>query len=375
MRDVKMFTVKKALLAAVVALPICLATGGAANAATELVIVSQGGAYTASQQKSIHDPYMAANPEVKIINDDSASQAIAKLRAMAATGKVTWDLVVSDISRAMLLGEDGLLETIPHDKLLRPAPDGTPPTEDLGAFIATPYFIPAIVFSDIFGYRTDVAAWGGRVPKTVRDVFDLQKFPGKRSLRRSPRTSLEWALLADGVAREDVYQVLSTEAGVNRAFAKLDTIKSRVIWWEKGAHPPQLLADGEVVIASAWNGRLFEVIEADKQPIATLWHSQIQNVSGWVLPKGAPHRDAVLKYLRFATDTQRQADITKYISYGPARKSSLALVGKHAELGIDMSPHMPTAPANARTALLVNYAFWAEYEDELTERFHAWLAQ
>ncbi len=36
--------------------------------------------------------------------------------------------------------------------------------------------------------------------------------------------------------------------GVDRAFAKLDTIKDSVVWWEAGAQPPQLLADGEVVM-------------------------------------------------------------------------------------------------------------------------------
>ena len=38
--------------------------------ATELVVVSWGGAYTASQQKAYHAPYMKLNPGITIINDD-----------------------------------------------------------------------------------------------------------------------------------------------------------------------------------------------------------------------------------------------------------------------------------------------------------------
>ncbi len=70
-----------------------------------------------------------------------------------------------------------------------------------------------------------------------------------------PQGNLEWALIADGVAPQEVYEMLETAEGRARAFAKLDTIKSDVIWWTTGAQPPQMLADKEVVMASAFNGR------------------------------------------------------------------------------------------------------------------------
>jgi putative spermidine/putrescine transport system substrate-binding protein len=83
----------------------------------------------------------------------------------------------------------------------------------------------------------------------------------------------------------------------------------------------------------------------------------------------------VMDYLKFATDTQRLADQAKYISYGPARKSSAPLVGKHAELGIDMAPHMPTDPNNAKNTFLYNYEWWADYRDDLDAKFQAWLSK
>ncbi|MXW48480.1 MAG: extracellular solute-binding protein, partial [Gammaproteobacteria bacterium] len=152
-------------------------------------------------------------------------------------------------------------------------------------------------------------------------------------------------------------------------------IKAETVWWTRGAQPPQLLADGEVVMASAYNGRLFSAIEEEKQPIAIMWDWQVFDLDGWVLPVGAPHREETLKLLRFATDTQRLADQAKYISYGPARKSSAPLVGQHADLGIDMGPHMPTHPDNAKTTLVYNFEWWADNEDDLNEQFNSWLAQ
>ena len=367
MRDLK----RRTLVTAAAVATVC---AGVAFAQTQLdlVVVSWGGAYTASQQKAYHDPYMAANPAIKIINDDSSAEAVAKIRAMNEAGKVTWPLVDVVAADAISLCDEGLVEPVDHNAILAPAPDGTPASEDFGEMIVSECFIPQIVYSTTFGYRTDLVKVP---PKTIADVFDLKRIPGKRALEKRPIGNLEWALIADGVDPDTVYDVLETEAGVKRAFAKLDTIKDQVVWWTQGAQTPQLLADGEVVMGSTYNGRLFSLIEEKKQPVAMMWDWQMYDLDGWVIPKGGPHRKEVLKYLRFATDTQRLADQAKYISYGPARASSAPYVGKHADLGIEMAPHMPTAPANATNTFLFNYEWWADNRDDLNERFNAWLAR
>ena len=364
------------------ALAACAAVAASAWAAAdeiELTIVSWGGAYTASQQNAYHSPYMEKNPGVKIVNDDSSGEAVAKLRAMNEAGNLSWDLVDVTAADAIRLCDEGLAKEVDHNRALAAAPDGTPASEDFGDLIISPCFIPQIVYSTTFGHRTDVAEWGGKTPQTIADVFDLEKFPGKRALEKVPINNLEWALLADGVPAAEIYDALSTDEGVNRAFAKLDTIKDHVIWWPAGkaAQAIQYIADGEALIVSAYNGRLFSVIEEDKQPVAMLWDWQVFDLDGWIVPAGLPpeREEAVLTYLKFATDTKRLADQAKYISYGPARASSAPLVGKHAELGIEMGPHMPTDPKNSKTTLLYNFEWWADHRDDLDERFQAWLAQ
>ena len=350
---------------------ILFTVGGVATTqAQELVVVSWGGAYTASQQAAYHEPYMAANPGVTIVNDDSASEGVAKLRAQAEVGNITWSLLDAIASDTISLCDEGLVEEIDHDAMLAPAPDGTPASEDFGELIVSPCFIPQIVYSTTFGYRTDLVA---TAPTGIADVFDLGKIPGKRSLEKKALNNLEWALLADGVSSDAIYDTLDTPEGLDRAFAKLATIKDQVVWWTRGAQPTQLLADGEVVVASAYNGRLFSAIEEEGQPIAMMWDWQVFDLDGWVIPKGVANRDAIVEFVRFATDTQRLADQAKFISYGPARISSASMVGKHATLGIDMAPHMPTAPNNAKTTLLFNYEWWADNTDDMNERFASWL--
>ena len=345
--------------------------------AEDMTIVSWGGAYSASQQAAYHDPYMKLHPEVNIINDESSNEAVAKLRAMAEAGNITWDVVDVVAADAIRLCDEGLAREIDPDKDLAPAPDGTPASEDFGDLLVSPCYIPQIVYSTTFGYRTDVAEWGGKDPEDICAVFDTKTFPGKRSLEKRPINNVEWALLCDGVAPDKVYDVLSTDAGVEQALAKLATIRDDVIWWSAGAETPQRLADGEAVIGSTYNGRLFSVIEEQNQPVKMLWDWQVFDLDGWIVPAGLPEdrMKRAMDYIYFATDTQRLADQAKYISYGPARKSSAPLVGKHATLGIEMAPHMPTDPNNAKNTLLYNYEWWADNRDDLDAKFQAWLAQ
>ncbi|MBF9030902.1 extracellular solute-binding protein [Rhodobacterales bacterium HKCCE3408] len=345
--------------------------------ADSMTLVSWGGAYQASQIAAYSDPYQEMNPDVEIVWDESSAEAVARLRAMDEAGNLTWDLVDVVAADAIRLCDEGLAMEVDHDEILAPAPDGTPASEDFGDLIVSDCFIPQIVYSTTFGYRTDVAEWNGAEPSSVCDVFDTETFPGQRSLERRPIGNLEWALICDGVAYEDVYDMLETEEGVDRAFAMLDTIKDQTIWWTAGADTPQLLADGEVVIGSTYNGRLFSLIEEQDQPVAMLWDWQMFDLDGWIIPTGLPEDrlNRVLDFVNFATDTQRLADQAAYISYGPARDSSAPLVGQHAELGIDMAPHMPTDPANSVNTFVFNYEWWADYRDDLDARFQAWLAQ
>ena len=353
-------------------------TAAMANAdghmANEMTIVSWGGAYSNSQQKAYHDPYMEKTG-VSIINDESSAEAVAKLRAMNEAGNVTWDVVDVVASDAIRLCDEGLAMEIDADEQLADGDDGSKASDDFGDLLVSDCFIPQIVYSTTVGYRTDMV--GDNKPTEICALFDTETYPGKRSLEKRPINNMEWALLCDGVAKEDVYDVLETEEGQAQAFAKLDTIKDDTIWWSAGADTPQLLADGEVVMGSTYNGRLFSLIEEQGQPVAMLWDAQVFDLDGWIIPAGLPddRKARALDYVKFATDTQRLADQAKYISYGPARKSSAPLVGKHADLGIDMAPHMPTDPENAKNTFLYNYEWWADYRDDLDAKFQAWLSQ
>ena len=342
-----------------------------AYAQDSLTVISWGGAYTKSQVEAYQKPF-TAKTGVTFKNIDIGGKAPAGLRSQMQAGKVVWDLVDVIEGPSAALCDEGLVEEIDYDGILAKGVDGSMPTDDFVGGL-NGCFIPTITYATLFAYNTE-SFKGKKAPQTIRDIFNLKDFPGRRGLEKRAATNLEWALIADGVAIKDVYKMLATEAGVNRAFKKLDTIKDSVVWWDAGAQPPQLLADGEVSIASSYNGRIFNAQVVEKQPFVIIWDGQAVELDGWVVPKGKL-TPKVKEFLKFSTDSQRLADQAKWISYGPARKSSGPLVSTHAETGVDMAPHMPTAAANFKNPLVLNAEFWATYGESLNERFNAWIAK
>jgi putative spermidine/putrescine transport system substrate-binding protein len=259
---------------------------------------------------------------------------------------------------------EGLLEEISASDLA-PGADGSKPQNDFFDDAIHDCGVASYVWANVFAFDQKAFPNGG--PKKIADLFNVKKFPGKRGLRKSPRANLEWALMADGVAVSDIYKVLATSKGVARAFAVLDRVKNNTIWWEAGAQPPQLLADGEVAMTSAYYGRLFNAIVKENQPFTIVWDAQVWDYGAYIIPKGAPNKARALEFVRFATAPQQLANLTNHISYGPARTSGVALVPKHMQM------HLPTSPENFDGSLRQSAEFWTDYGDQLNERFNAWL--
>jgi putative spermidine/putrescine transport system substrate-binding protein len=340
-----------------------------AASAGDLTVVSWGGSYATSQIEAYHKPF-TEKTGIKVISVDADNPA-TPIKAQVEAGNVSTDVADVELSDAVRLCDEGLLEPI-DPAMLPPAPDGTPATEDFIPGALSECAVANIVWSTVYAY--DTTKFSGDAPTTMADFFDTAKFPGKRGLRKGAKANLEMALMADGVPAGEVYDLLETDEGVARAFAKLDTIKGDVVWWEAGAQPPQLLADGEVAMTTAYNGRIFNAAAGEGKPFQIVWDGQIMDFDLFVVPKGAPNKDAAMEFIAFATDTQRLADQAKWISYGPARKSSGPLVGLYQDGKTEMGPQMPTAAANLKNALVNNFEFWADRDVELNERFNAWLA-
>ena len=333
-----------------------------------ITVASWGGLYERSQVKAYFEPFTAATGiRVEVARYDGG---LAELRRQIEEGTASWDLLDMTMADNRAACEQGLLEPIDHAILL-PAPDGTPARRDFVDGALTECGVSQIVYATVIAYNRD--AFPGERPGRMADLFDLARFPGKRALQRGPQANLEWALMSYGVPRQELYPLLSTARGLRLAFERLDSIRDEVVWWTGTDEPVALLLSGEVVMASQYNGRLFEAATLQGHPVEIIWDAQVYELGAWGIPKGTPRLDDVLSFVRFATGTRPLADQARYIAYGPARRSSMRLVSTHAEAGIDMRPHLPTDPTNFATAILKDVEWYASLHDRIKSRFDTWL--
>lgn len=332
------------------------AMSGMSIAGDDVTIASWGGAYQESQRQAYFTPFAGEGNKITEVEHGGE---IDKIRAMVESGNVTWDVIDLDTQTALTACTQGLLEVIDWNRL------GLDRARFVGGDLQN-CAVPTIVYATVVAYNASILT---DPPTTIADLFDLKKFPGKRGLQKNPFVTLEWAVIADGVAPGDVYRVLATPEGVDRAFKKLDTIKNDIIWWEVGKQPAQLLADGEVVMTSAWNNRIYNAIVTDKKPFAILWDQQGFDWDWWSIPKGTAKLEAAYRFIAFASDPVRMAEQTRYITYGPVNLDALPQVDPR------ILPYLPTAEENMKKALLLSPQFWSEHGDQLRERFNSWLAQ
>jgi len=335
-----------------------------------ITVVSWGGSYGDAINKGVNIPFTEATGIGVKVEDYNGG--LSQIRAQSLIGDIHWDVVDLELDAAARGCDEGILEPI-DVRLLPTGSNGTPAIDDFLPGTLTRCGVGNVYGSGIYAYST-VNMLESR-PTTIADFFDLEAFPGRRGMRRVPQVNIEMALMADGVHRDDVYATMSTPEGLDRAFAKLETIKSEIDWWEAGAQPPQMLADGQVVMTTAYNGRIFNAQELEKQPFVIVWDGQVYSVAQIGIVAGTPRLREALEYIKFATSAESMARIANQISYSPARKSGMSLVTTHVVTGTEMEPHMPTSPANMANALPYNWDWWADHQDEMNERFSAWLAQ
>jgi hypothetical protein len=171
-------------------------------------------------------------------------------------------------------------------------------------------------------------------PKSRADFWDVEISVRALCVNDAPR-SMIFALLADGVPREELYP-LDTE----RAFKMLDRIKPHIkVWWREGNQSQQLIRDGEVDLMSIWNARACELKERGV-PVELVWNGAVRSTSTWCVLKGAPNRKLAWEFINFASQAKPQAEFNTRLYYGPIHPGAYELIPRHIAI------QLPTYPDN-----------------------------
>jgi putative spermidine/putrescine transport system substrate-binding protein len=344
---------RRGVIAALVTLAI-LASGNVL--ARDLTVVGFGGALQEAFRTAYFTPY-AKSKGTKVV-EDSYEGGIAKQKAMVESANVTWDLVQMDENEMTAACEQGLLERIDKTQF--------PNAKDVDASAFAKCGVGAFVWSEVLTY--DSAKFGSNGPKNWAEFWDTKKWPGKRGLRKQPRMTLEIALLADGVAASDIYKVLATKKGQDRAFAKLDKLKDSIVWWETGAQPLEWLNSGAVSMTAAYSGRIAVAAKQGKS-FPVVWTNQLYSMDYWTVIKGTPNKPQALDLLNFSLAADNQAAFAQAIPYGTLNKRAVPMIPKATQT------LLPTTPEHLQSAVLLDTAFWLDHETELLQRFTNWVGK
>jgi putative spermidine/putrescine transport system substrate-binding protein len=346
--------VPRELTLAACAVALLVACGGKPE--RELTVVGWGGSSQAAHREAYWHSF-SQQTGVKL-HEDSWNGGLRVLRSKMSDGARAWDVVQVEVEELMRGCQDGLFAPLDW-----PALGGREAYLDVSVHDCG---VGAMVWSEVFAYD------GNRIsepPHSWADFWDVAKFPGGRGMRRSPKYTLEAALMADGVQPADLYAVLATAAGIDRAFQKLDELKPSIVWLTSVAQVPGLLASGNVAMSMATPGRLLLANQTDRLNLKVVWDGNIYAVDFWAVPAGSRHRAQAMELIRYMKRPENEARLPLFIATGLSNKQAIAA------LDPALTRDTPTNPDNLRHAVALDARFWMQNSDALTERFNAWMAQ
>jgi putative spermidine/putrescine transport system substrate-binding protein len=330
--------------AASVAFPHVITT--AKGAANELVFVGFGGGYQEGQTKALFEPF-EKETGIKVVQTTGVD--LAKLRAQVQSKNVEWDLISIPDRLRYTAVQDGLLQKLNY---------GMINAKDIQKDLVTEHAVGCVTIPMLLTYSTK-AHPPGKEPKTWMDYWDPAKVPGIRGMYNAPPYSLEFALIADGVPKDKLYPL-----DVTRAFKSFDRIKPAVkVWWSQFPQPGVLLQSGEITM-TPWTRSITPVFEG--QPMGVSYDGAALTYEGWVVPTGAPNAQNAMKFINWALQPKPQAELTKYVAFGPTNKNATQFVNPK------LRPLLSSDPENVKKGFLLSGDWWGPNLEKVTEAWNEW---
>ena len=322
-----------------------------------VVFASWGGSFQDALRTSMLDPAAAA---LNITIKEDTTNGIQDIRTQISANAVAWDVAEMELSACETLSREGSLEPIDYKMV-----DASGIPSDL----RQDNYIGFINFTKVIAYRED--QFGDNGPKSWADFWDVKNFPGKLGMHGKVNYNLEAALMADGVDKSEIYKVLSTKKGMDRAWAKLAEIVPHVtVWYRGGSQSAQLLRDGEVDVIHMGHNRVESVANSGVD-VSYTFQDGTMDVDCLLVPKGAPNYSNAMKLINSVLSAKSQATLAITMPLGPVNKYAFDA----GIISLEEAQNVNTHPSNYDKQLLVDPNFYIGQLGELTEKFDTLIQQ
>ncbi|TXH35525.1 MAG: ABC transporter substrate-binding protein [Rhodospirillaceae bacterium] len=328
-----------------------LANAAPAFAADSVAVASYGGAY----QEALHKAFYA--PTAKTLGIDIKEftlSGITDVRTQVKAGAVEWDVVELYAGQCQQAADEGLIEPLDYNVIKT---DGVPKQ------LVQSHWVGFTAYSTVLAWNKDV--YKDNPPKNWADFWDVKKFPGTRALSGyGPSTNAEIALMADGVPADKLYPL-----DMDRAFKKLEEIKPDItVWWNSGAQSGQLAVNQEADMLAIWVARIDAAIK-EGAPYDFTYNQGVVDIECLVVPKGAKHKDLAMKVINEFLKPELQADLPKYVPYGPVNQDAY----KTGKITPDLLKNANSTPENLAKQVIQDKPYWAKNGQAAQERWDAFL--
>ena len=322
-----------------------------------VMFASWGGGFQDALRSTMLTP---AAQKLGIEVEEDTTNGIQDVRSQISAGAVSWDVTEQELSVCETLKQEDSLEPLDYNLINS---SGIPPE------LVNSHYVGLLAFTKVISYRQD--KFGNNGPQSWADFWDVEKFPGKRGMHGKVNYNLEAALMADGVAKSEIYSVLSTKEGLERAWTKLAEIVPHVtVWYRGGSQSAQILRDGEVDVVHMGHNRVESVANSGVD-VSYTFQDGTMDVDCLLVPKGAPNYANAMKLINSVLSASSQATLAKTMPLGPVNKYAFDA----GVLSIEQAKNVNTHPDNYDKQLLVDPNFYIGQLDVLTERFDTLIQQ
>lgn len=286
--------------------------GGAAWAQDltgEITLGAYTGVFQDEYTKAVIEPFMAAHPGVKVnyFSDRASSGLLGQARAQA--GDPQMDVVLMDVSTALIANREGLfapitVEDVPN--LVDLVPQATV-QEGYG---------PAVTFDhEVLIYNTDAIAVA---PTSLEVLWDPQ-YKGKIAATSMPSilgTGL--MVMTSAMLGEDYTQ------SVDKSVEKLAELAPSIQTFDPKPDSYTLVINGTVDLATGWNARAqyYADQSGGKQAVVTPSEGTILQINTLNLVEGSKNPDLAKAFMNYALSPEAQAAFTEAMYYSPTNSKA-----------------------------------------------------
>jgi putative spermidine/putrescine transport system substrate-binding protein len=311
------------------------------------VVVAAWSGPSTDAMKDIYGAAFGVNGGGIQLDFDESGPEPAKVRAMVEAGQVSWDVVDLSIADCILLGQAGLIRPIDYTIVKK---------ETILPGFAYEFGVASYFFSSIMSF--DKTVFGGEGPQSWADVWDVNRFPGKRAFRKHIEGVLESALLADGVPLNEIYPI-----DEERAFAKLQEILPHTIFWNSGSESQQLMRDGETVAGNLWSTRATQLSNEEPDRFGLNFAGGLLLPAGWGVPNNNPADDAVFTAINGMLDANVQAALFEATNLSPSNPAAEQFIKP------ELARINPTSAENVAKQVPANVEWYIANQERVQTRF------